>query len=840
MIVCLLKKRLLSPNVLLALLLGALWIAAPVQIGSAQSEELALQISPGFDGYFREYEWLPVQVQVTNNGEDLVGRLVVRPETSGDGIPNAYSVPVALPSGARQTIPMLITARSYATQARVELIDDDGVVLAAQSRPIRALQPNDRLYVVLNETPSGTLDMTGARFGGGAVQAIWTLDDLPSSAAALQAVDVMLFTDIDTASLSAGQFVALHDWVTAGGHLMVAGGVNWQATGQSLLELLPMIPEASETITSLAPLGEWLRGADTDALIDENGIVITTGALLPDARVLVALDDGTPLIVRHEFGAGTVDYFTVDPNAEPLRSWDHSAELWYTLQSTRAPAPGWSHGFGNWDQAARAAEILPGVDALPDMLPVIAFLGLYIALIGPLNYVILKRINRLEWAWGTIPLCIVLFTVLAWRLGYSLRGDAAILNRMAIVQTWVDSDRAAVDGIVGVFSPRRLQYTLSTEGGDVLRPVPPVTGASGLLARGAATSININEGSTFAAENFAIDASFVSTFTQQGTIDRPQINGSVSITPDEAIAGQMHVRGSVTNNTDFTLRDPVILGRGIGLHLGEDLAPGAISTFDLVLSGEGSAAPSPYVPTNASPYLGFRMAQLTARTETSVMQIIGTERYDTDPMLFALNISSADQELWRQQLLLWSLVDDSYGSTGRGDNIFLAGWADTAPLDVTLEGAGWSDQRTTLFLVELETDLQQPNDHVLITSDRMMWSVRDYDGFGALSPVDLNMQPGETVSFRFTPLPDAVLSEVDALSLRLSEMNISSRRVPLYLWDWQAGIWEAIEVNREGLTIRDPERYLGPENAVQVRLIADEIGGYLRIGRLDIEQSGRF
>ncbi|MBE2184264.1 MAG: hypothetical protein IAE89_12610 [Anaerolineae bacterium] len=840
MIVRLLKKRLLSPTVLLALLLSALLTAAPAQLSSAQSEELALQIFPGFDGYFREYEWLPVQVQVTNNGDDLVGRLVVRPETSGDGIPNAYSVPVTLPAGARQTIPLLITARSYATQARVELIDDDGVVLAAQSRPIRALQANDRLYVVLNETPSGTLDMTGARFGGGAVQAIWTLDDLPSSAAALQAVDVMLFTDIDTASLSAGQFTALRDWVTAGGHLMVTGGVNWQATGQSLLELLPMIPEASETVTSLAPLGEWLRVADTDALIDENGIVVTTGALAPDARVLLALDDGTPLIVRGELGAGTVDYFTVDPNAEPLRSWDHSAELWYTLQSTRAPAPGWSHGFGNWDQAVRAAEILPGVDALPDMLPVIAFLSLYITLIGPLNYVILKRINRLEWAWGTIPLCIVLFTVLAWSLGYSLRGDTAILNRMAVVQTWVDSDRASVDGIVGVFSPRRLQYTLSTEGDDVLRPVPPVTGTSGLLARGAATSININEGSTFTAEDFAIDASFVSTFTQQGMIDRPQISGSVSITPDEAIPGQMHVRGSVTNNTDFTLRDPVILGRGIGLHLGEDLAPGAISTFDLVLSGEGAAAPSPYVPTNASPYLGFRMAQLAARTETSVMQIIGTERYDTDPMLFALNISSADQELWRQQLLLWSLVDDSYGSTGRGDSIFLAGWADTAPLEVALEGAGWSDQRTTLFLVELETDLQQPDDHVLITGDRMMWSVRDYDGFGALSPVDLNMQPGETVSFRFTPLPDAVLGEVDALSLRLSEMNISSRRVPLYLWDWQAETWEAIEVNREGLTISDPERYLGPENAVQVRLIADEIGGYLRIGRLDIEQSGRF
>ncbi len=833
-------KRSASLTVILVLLTGTLLAFAPARTAAAQSEGLRLQVFPGFDGYFREYDWLPVQVQVTNDGEDVSGRLVIRPETSGDGIPNAYSVPVTLPGGARQTVPLMITARSFATQARVEFIDDDGVVLASQSQPMRAIQPDDRLYVVINETPSGTLDLTGARFGGEAFQAIWSVEDLPSNPEALQSVDVMLFTDIDTTNMNSDQLAALRDWVIAGGHLIVGGGVNWQATAQALVDLLPLTPEASTTTTSLAPLAEWLRAADPDALDDAGGIVITTGELAPNARVLAALDDGTPLIVRGVLGAGTVDYFAADPNAEPLRSWDQNAELWYTLQSTRTPTPGWAHGFGNWDQAVRAAEILPGVDPLPDVLPILAFLGLYIALIGPLNYLTLKRINKLEWAWGTIPLCILIFTGLAWALGYSLRGDDAILNRMTVVQVWADSDRAQAEGLIGVFSPRRTQYTLSAEGGAVLRPVPLLTSASGLLARGAATSVNVSEGAAFAAEDFSIDASFVSTFTQEGMIDRPAISGNASITPDSAIPGQMSVRGSVTNNTDLTLNDPVILARGMALHLGEDLAPGQISTFDLILSGEGAAASAPYVTTNASPYLGYRVAQLTARTETSVMQIIGPERYDTDPMLFPLNISDADQELWRQQLLLWSLIDDSYGSTGRGDNIYLAGWTDNAPLAVSLEGADWTDQRTTLYLVELETSLQQPENNALITSDRMTWAVRDYEGFGALSPVDLNMQPGEVVSFRFTPLPDAVLDEVDTLSIRFNDMNISSRRVPLYLWDWQAQTWEAMEVSREGLSIDHPERYLGPQNSVQLRLIADEIGGYLRIGRLDIEQTGRF
>ena len=40
--------------------------------------------------------------------------------------------------------------------------------------------------------------------------------------------------------------------------------------------------------------------------------------------------------------------------------------------------------------------------------------------------------------------------------------------------------------------------------------------------------------------------------------------------------------------------------------------------------------------------------------------------------------------------------------------------------------------------------------------------------------------------------------------------------------------------------IIDPARFLGPQNAVQVRLVADDIGGYVRVGRLAVTQTGTF
>ncbi|MBL8146445.1 MAG: hypothetical protein JNL34_08665, partial [Anaerolineae bacterium] len=105
----------------------------------------------------------------------------------------------------------------------------------------------------------------------------------------------------------------------------------------------------------------------------------------------------------------------------------------------------------------------------------------------------------------------------------------------------------------------------------------------------------------------------------------------------------------------------------------------------------------------------------------------------------------------------------------------------------------------------------------------------------------LNLQPGEEAVFRFTPLPTAVLDSVEQFSVVLANPNMATRRVPIYLYDWIAGEWVSMDVGRGGLTLTDDTaRFLGPENAVQIRLVADEIGGFLRIGALGITQRGRF
>ncbi|MBE2269957.1 MAG: hypothetical protein IAE80_17095 [Anaerolinea sp.] len=827
--------RKLIALVILVLVLAALAIspvAAGVGSTTAGQEQtlISLTAEAGFDGYFRDGGWLPISVRLTNAGDGVSGRLVVRPETSGSGIANTYSTPITLPRGGDQTAILYITARSFATQIRVELIDDAGVVVAQTTTSARSIQPQDRLHVVVTESALGAVDLSAIKTGiFSAFQANWSVAQIPDNAAALDAVDLVLFTEVDTGALSEAQRTAIRAWVMNGGHLVVTGGANWQANSAGLIDLLPLVPDSSVVVGGLAPLAEWLN-LPADDLGDDT--VVSTGTLIEAANTLVF--GGTPLIARRSLGSGTVDYLTMSPTDAPLRGWTNAGDLWFALATSTRPQTTWSNGVVDWDSATRASEILPGYDPLPDILPLLAFLVGYIGLIGPINYVVLTRINRREWAWVTIPLFILIFSGLAWLLGSNFRGNEATLNRLALVQVWADNPTARVDGVVGLLSPQRGAYSLS--GTDVIRPIPRVNVTTGIFARGSQANIEISEGSGFTAQNFTVDASFIAGFNVTTTIDAPEIGGSAAITYDE-IAGQQVVIGSVRNDSDLTLTDPVVLARGVAYRLGQPLAPGDILPFDLTLPGE--SLPSPVLRTSTG-LITFSSRTGAFANKQTVTDIMGPENivnqfgriiFETSPDLLIQR---------RRQYFLSALIDDAYGATGRGDRVYLAGWSDQSPLALDMQGANWNAQNTTLYLVELSTALERPNEPVTIAPDQFTWVVRERVGMGEIAPINLQMQPGDDIAFQFTPLPDAVLSRVDALLVQLADVNVGGRNMPVYLWDWQVGDWEQMSVANELLTITAPERYLGAQNAVRLRIVSEEAGGYVRVGRVLVSQTGEY
>lgn len=841
-------RRLLLATLIAALLLSGMWTAETAQAQDERPADLiALSVSAGYDSVFRPNQWLPIRVQISNQGEPIAGRLVVRPETSGSGVTGTFSTPVDLPANASQTFFLYITARSNARDIRVELLNDRGGVMTSQETTIVSLAPRDSLHVVVSDLPDNAPDLSLLGVGGyQTLQVNWRAEEIPDRAPALDSVNVMVFANTNSASLSTAQQAAVRAWVRAGGHLIVIGGANWQPTAAGLVDLLPLLPESAQVIGDVTPLAR-LAGVFNVELAGDT--IATTGALTDGAQVLAAADD-VPLLARQRLSGGTVDYLTVDPTSQPLRDWVDQPELWLALASSVEAQPSWTFGFSDWLDAITAVSILPGLDILPAALGLVVFLAAYIALIGPVNYWVLNRINRREYAWFTIPALILIFSGLAWSVGFELRGNQATLSRMSVVQTWPDSDEAHLQQVLGLLVPRRGDYTLSLTDDRMLRPV-----TEGLSTRSTTVStrpqsnVNIQQSSRFEALDFPVDASFIASFHTQGVIPRPDVSGRVTLT--HLGSGEVRVQGSVRNDSDLLLDDAVIVGRGATLRLPNGLAPGAVVTFggdDLILPGDIRMAPTPLEYARGEPDPLFSRS-LTFRRRTSITNIESNRSvHDVmggDYQRTGFRITADDdprtQELRRRQAFVSAFMLDQFASTARGNRVFLMGWTDTAPVIDEVQGVGYETIDSTLYIVELTVESARPSSPVTITADQFTWISRERDNVEDLGPTELFLTTDGSVTFRFTPVDGARLARVDELVIIIDRARTTGVSGAIAVWDWFDESWEVFQMGIETeIVIDDPARFIGPQNSVQVRTAETVTGSSVAIRQLGIQQRGVF
>lgn len=818
------------------ILLLAILILSPSPALKAQQDLVEMNVRAGFDGRFRHNLWMPIQVNITNNGDPIEGRLVVRPERS-NALTNVFSTPVSLATGASQVIFLYATMNSFGRSLRVELFDADGLTAADVEVPVQSLLPRDSLYVVVSDAPVNGVDLSQiATPEQQAVQVDWFVQDLPDMASALEAINAIVFSSADTGALTSAQREALQAWVAQGGHLIVTGGVNWEPTAAGLRDLLPLDPQSAEDIEGVDALLRF--SGDYQTTVDGTARA-STGALMEGAQVLASNADGVPLVARRALGAGTVDYVTLDPALAPLRGWSNISALWTTLLASAPPHPVWANGILTTETANTALSILPGVTALPETLAMVAFLAAYVLLVGPINYFVLSRINRRELAWLTIPLLIGLFTVIAWGAGFNLRGSDAILNRLSVVQVWPDAPQAYSDQLIGVLAPRRTEYTLALDEQRALRPLP--ANQPGLLTT-AASGVNISQTDVFAARDFAVDASYVAGFMASGPMLKPALNVDASVSFDTDVDPiLMRVRGSVRNDLDVALRDVVLLTNGASFRL-DRIEPNTVFPFEVQAPLSNSvlpAAPSPLEmplgsPESASQGYFYRRGYATLPTDQTVREVLNTFERE-------LNSVPDDQEYVRRSSFLQTFMIDQLNSTSRPGQVYILGWTDSASTQDTLEGTNWRSVDSTLYVIKADLSITLPQAQFTVTPDLFTWSSFEREGFVYRPPMGLELFSEGVISYRFTPVEPFMLDTVESLELVLEREDNFLRETVINLWDWEASRWRAVTVDAgTTVSVANPARFIGPMNTVQVQLERRATSGRLSLTRLGIIQRGTF
>lgn len=575
----------------LALALGALTF---VPAGSAQELPSGTGVVMTFRGLAtgtggavlaKPRRFAPVGVVLENKGpKDVDGLLRVyrgQEVAKGSGpsaVPDQslfYERPIRLPRNARRTETVYYCCQDREPADRLcvafESAGNDPVVLFPK------LDMKTDASLVLSISSNETDD--AAKLGGGSLPGPKRPYEVVMKRADLQALpdrcdgyapyDLVVVSDLDPSGLSAEQLQALKNFVLGGGDLLVAFSVK-SADGPLSFDdsLLPVKAAASGLPTEerdVRPIQALAPGVLEP--IERPTVQTKRVVPLPGTNVLVGTADA-PLVVRGRVGAGRVTYVAFPLSA--VASWQGNRALLglalrppgEELETGRSPAaPPLEETLLNLTEALRTLEP-------PSTLLIGPLLTLYVALVGPLNFLLLSRLGKRSWSYATAAAVALVFGGLFYLVGWAYKGSHALVARAAIIE--LSSSPALpsrIESLTGFFSTERGNVDGKAAAGSSIAPV-----AERQLGR--AGRVVEPVGADFALKAVELDTWALRRFR------------SIRVAPCGAVTADLHYEGShivgkVTNltNPPQTLLAPTLFVGERCLEL-EDLAPGKTLEFD--------------------------------------------------------------------------------------------------------------------------------------------------------------------------------------------------------------------------------------------------------------------
>jgi hypothetical protein len=515
-------------------------------------------------GSFTPGSWAAVRVNVGNDGPTIEGELRLRNRN-----PNAstFAVALQLATGARQEHILYGQTGVFGSRYVVELVSG-AQTLASVDVAFQGRQTDALGAYVIAERPQALVGLLqGVDPPGSSQIAVvqTTAEDLPPRAEAWSSVDMLIWQDIDSGRLDTPRLEALRTWIAVGGRLVIVAGSTGATTlGGFPPELLPYQPTGVTDVstTDLAALMGQLPA-------DATSVPALSGQL--ERGVAIGQRGGSVIAARSSFGRGSVTLIGIDPATQWMLNSTTDDAFWASAtgatQLSRGPVA------SNDDFLSFAISNLPSV-RLPPMGELLILIVAYIVAIGPLNYLILRRRDRREWGWLTMPVTVVVFAIGAYVFGTTVKGSDIIVNELAVVRGATGSDRGRGDVVVGVYSPTRSSFDVRIGGGALVSSLAQ----SDFGETTTQQPVNVLLGDPTVVRNFGVGFGSLRAFRAESSMPTPVVNSDLRMVDG-------HVQGTITNAGPDVLEDvSVVFGQGFVLV--GTLVPGQVASVDVALAAE--------------------------------------------------------------------------------------------------------------------------------------------------------------------------------------------------------------------------------------------------------------
>ncbi len=446
----------------------AIWLAVLfcfTSAGQGRGEGPALEARIGFNGWYKLGCWTPVWI-AGNGGEGI--RIAA---------PDADGVTLVTPWPNGEPTPEVAYARLGRQRGKIQLLPDGDrseVIEPAGHQPLPA---TDRLIVTLTADRSELFNRAGA-----AVANLTDIEALPDQAIGYDGVDAVLLVlgqeSVSKLAAHPKRVAALREWVERGGRLIVSCQNEKQHFAEhdkSLGWMLPGTPGEPVPLPTATPLERWIDAEQPIALGDE-AILATT---FTDIAGEVLIDAGRgeadlPLVTRFVHGFGQVTFVAFDLDHPELARWPGRSRFSERLIDFPESRGSIRRGAAEQSLVARSYNDLSG--ALwrrlgagfegvhpPSLFAVAGFVLLFLAFVGPIDYLLVRKLGRPAAAWVSLPVWLLLFGGGAAWLSGAARGNGAKVNQAAIIDVDVPTGQLRGAFWGQIYLPAAGRLDLATE-----------------------------------------------------------------------------------------------------------------------------------------------------------------------------------------------------------------------------------------------------------------------------------------------------------------------------------------------------------------------------------------
>lgn len=468
--------------------------------------------------------WAPIYLDITVKDEikEPVELTVDTPD--GDEVNTSLTIPLPALNAAKPG--ETVTTRDFGlmpyirpgsgsgdTVLRIRTISGNDI---AEPVRIQNFYPmNTRPYVVLSlgskmpgfelpkdGTESNSSDATGYRGGRIETTALTDVGQMPDRWFGYDAANLVVLTTgsasddflrrlfgDQASAVDRTKREALLEWVRRGGRLVVSVGSNAGLLAQfpAFRDFLPytLVPETPiRTEASLFFRWKSYGGAPIATTLNPKAGTLPVANLVPrpDSKAQLLLHDGKSddnpgraVAVQAGFGLGRLTAVAFDLDRPPFTDSALKAEFWdWVLReggSREATATEQVKGYSSPSLTEEEDELSSAIRTHVDTfagVPVISFgwvavfIVLYILLIGPVEYLFLKKIlGRLELTWITFPIIVLSVSAAAYFTAYAVKGRDIRVNKIDVVEVDAGSGRVFGQTWFTIFSPRIDTYTVT-------------------------------------------------------------------------------------------------------------------------------------------------------------------------------------------------------------------------------------------------------------------------------------------------------------------------------------------------------------------------------------------